>query len=208
MPHDDSHQEQLWRLIHERKQAGNETGSSSRNATTEESSEADALLVDSLYKVLRGSEDGDAKRQAYARALLEDTIARDCASAALPRGRRGFWRLNGKRELLLVAALLLITISAVAYVLWSARPRQCEDPEPPAGCPTPMQTAPTPKQTAPAKTAPTPAPVPDRSTVPSRGWPRALLTPTAPANTTTPHTCESPDAAALYQYPDENKRRR
>ena len=146
MPRDKSKQEKLWSLIQTRKQ------SRSANDTTtpiEPRPDDDALLVNVLYQALKQPPPENGIDAAAARALLRGAIAADIATRPAPRlPRRGFWPVGAWRHILAIVALLLVTVAAMAYVVWAecvsevprgrkAAPTSVVAAECPPGCPPP-----------------------------------------------------------------------
>jgi len=132
MPRDECNQEQLWALIQERKQTRNGHENAPARAAGEPCPVADEVLVDVLYQALRQPELGGSDG-AHARLQLQAVIAADLAARPAQRPpRTGFWQVGGRRQLLLVLALLLLTVASIAFIMWSNRTPACSELEVPS----------------------------------------------------------------------------
>jgi hypothetical protein len=125
MPRDDSKSEQLWQTVLARKRKGSpERNGHAAGEASGSARDVDSLLVDALYNVLR--EESSSVDSTAARLRLQQAIrATSPAPAAGTRPIRSAWAFTGRRQLLLAAALILITATALAYILWSCWPQIC-----------------------------------------------------------------------------------
>src|SRR4051794_2313634 len=114
MPRSDCNQEQIWALIQARKQKRPATEAEpSTSSALDASPAADTVLIDVLYQALRSPLPEGGTSAASARLTLQSAIALDSIRAPLKRAKSGFWRVSGKRNLVLAVALLLITAAAI-----------------------------------------------------------------------------------------------
>ena len=131
MPRDDSSPEQLWETVRARTRneaAANGPASDHANGSAPN---IDALLVDALYHVLR--ESPEAIDGAEARGRLREAIVATASAPpviSLPERRRA-WSISGRRQTLLAAALILITVAAIGYLLSCFWPALCGTPSTP-----------------------------------------------------------------------------
>lgn len=148
MPHDESGSDQLWTYIQARKQAdpANKNGHAPAAANGSAPS-ADAVLVEALYQTLQETNAAGATDGSEARAALQAVIAASPVRQPDPgRVKRPFWQLSGSRQVVQAVALLLITIAAIGYLVWSSWSASCQHSNVPA------------PSTSPAVGAPAPAP--------------------------------------------------
>ena len=174
MPHDECKQEQLWTLVEARKQARSRYDTASPgSAAIEACPVVDGVLVDVLYQALRNPEPCSGTDGTNARMLLQGAIAADRVAEVMSHpARRDFWQLAGRRQILLAAALLLITAAAIAYIVWSERTPACAPANAPVGASLVAITAPRPaigqetrKIASGAAKRTTPAPTSQQSTL-------------------------------------------
>ncbi len=132
MPRDESEPEELWRSILARKENGSAQESDPRHARSNGSGpKSDSVLVDVLYNVLMDAHSVSAAGGADARSKLQEAIvASPVRSLPLQSRRRPLLQASGWRHTVLAAALLLITLFAIGYVVWYAMPKTCVDTTP------------------------------------------------------------------------------
>ncbi|HLJ57396.1 MAG TPA: hypothetical protein VKT77_20325 [Chthonomonadaceae bacterium] len=128
MPRDNSAQDRLWTLIEARKQDGRMGEDPPRLATRPEPEAAEGALVEALYRVVHVADATADRGGSAARSMLQAAIVADTAARKFRRTRwLAPWRLAGTRQVLAAAALLLITVAAIAYTVWSTRRLACVD---------------------------------------------------------------------------------
>jgi hypothetical protein len=138
MPPDESKSnganERLWDLIQAR-ETGERTASSgcARAASNGEGPHADAPLICALYNVLREDEMASSEgAPARARLFAEINAARTAPAVPRVPKRAGFFSVPGRGRWALAAALLLITVTALAFLYQSINSRICEPDAPPS----------------------------------------------------------------------------
>ena len=128
MRRDESNAERLWDKIEACKRNGSSAVHGSASAPTNGAAgHPDSALIHALCMTLQEEDSASAADRLAARTRLQAAIGAATAapSAVQPAIRRGFWNVSGRRQVLLAAALILLTVAAIGYAVWASWPELC-----------------------------------------------------------------------------------
>jgi hypothetical protein len=116
-------QDQLWSMIEACKQNGHAHRHGHAGASANGGAKA---LINALYRTFTEDHKPLATDGLAARARLLAEISSPQAVPAAPHtSARRFWGVPGKRQLLLAAALIIITVAAIGYLIYASQPAEC-----------------------------------------------------------------------------------